>query len=135
MVEHMIVIMRDPIEATTSVPWGHIEQMSSALIKAHISFKVGSSIHAFAEENELENWISQLTSIVASVISGASLLDTHRLAAKLKGEVQRREAFVNRILAHQIHRYVGMDEILLEGQQELEERVDRWLRVHEKDAS
>jgi hypothetical protein len=135
MPEHMIAIMPDPIEATTSVSWGHLEQMSSAPIKARISFKVGSSTHAFAEENELENWISQMTEIVASGISGTGLLDTHRSAADLKGEVQRREALVNRILAHQIHRYVGMDEILLEGQQELEERVDKWLGVHEKDAS
>lgn len=95
--------------------------MSSAPVKARISFKVGSSIYAFVEENELGNWISLLTSIVASGTFG--------------GEVRRREALLNRIFAHQVHRYVGMDEILLEEQQELEERVDRWLNLHEKDAS
>lgn len=135
MIEHMIVFMCDPTEATASVAWRHLEQMSSAPVKAHLSFRTGSSICAFVEEKELESWISRLTSIVASGTSGAGLLDTHWLTAKLKTEVQRREALVNRIFAHQIHRYVGMDEILFEGQQEMEERVDRWLSVHEKDAS
>ncbi len=42
-------------------------------------------------------------------------------------ELRQRVELANRIRAHQVHRSVGMGEILREARQELEERVDQWL--------
>jgi hypothetical protein len=39
--------------------------------------------------------------------------------------LSREEAF-QRILANQIHRYVGMDQIIEEDKREREERADQW---------
>jgi len=50
-------------------------------------------------------------------------------------ELERRNDVFNRILAHLIHRPVGMDEILREAKQELEERIDQWMGNSENDAS
>ncbi len=50
-------------------------------------------------------------------------------------ELERRNNVFNRILAHSIHRPVGIDEILREAKQEIEERVDQWIGNSVKDAS
>jgi hypothetical protein len=50
-------------------------------------------------------------------------------------ELERRNDVFNRIIAHSIHRPVGMDEILREAKKELEERVEQWMNSSENDAS
>jgi len=50
-------------------------------------------------------------------------------------ELERRNDVFNRIIAHSIHRPVGMDEILREAKQALEERVEQWMDSSENDAS
>ncbi len=50
-------------------------------------------------------------------------------------ERRKREEIFNRILSHQINRYVGMNELLREERQELEERYDRWRGINEDSAS
>ncbi len=50
-------------------------------------------------------------------------------------ELRQREEVFRRIIAHAVPRPVGMDEILRENRQELEERVNRWIASNEHDVS